>query len=168
VGHKSDWDFFAECTGDPAWSHEAVRKVFHQIEDWRGDADIQYCGCNGRVSVAPNPNTPLASAFLEAAEATGLQRFNTQNGPLMESDGGCSIAELNVQDGRRQSIFRSYTYPVMDRPNLTVLTRASVTKILFSGNKATGVEFIHLGKVITVQAVWRSWSHLARYRLQSC
>ena len=70
----------------------------------------------------------------------------------MESDGGCSIAELNVQDGRRQSIFRSYTYLAMDRPNLTVLTRAIVKKILFSGNKATGVEFIHLGKVITVQA----------------
>jgi choline dehydrogenase len=70
----------------------------------------------------------------------------------MESDGGCSIAELNVQDGRRQSIFRSYTYPVIGRPNLTVVTRAIVTKILFSGNKATGVEFIHLGKVISVEA----------------
>ena len=46
--------------GDPAWSHEAVRKLFHQIEDWRGDADIIYRGCNGRVYVAPNPNTPLA------------------------------------------------------------------------------------------------------------
>jgi len=152
VGHKNDWDFFAECTGDPAWSHESVRKIYHQIEDWRGDADIKYRGCNGRVYVAPNPNTPLAPAFFEAAEAAGLPRFETQNGPLMESDGGCSIAELNVQDGRRQSIFRSYTYPVMDLPNLTVLTRAIVTKILFSGNKATGVEFIHLGKVITVQA----------------
>jgi choline dehydrogenase len=152
VGHKSDWDFFAECTGDPAWSHDAVRKLFHQIEDWRGDADIQYRGCNGRVYVAPNSNTPLAPAFFEAAVAAGLPRFATQNGPLMESNGGCSIAELNVQDGKRQSIVRSYTYPVMDRPNLTVLTRAIVTKILFSGNKAAGVEFIHLGKVITVQA----------------
>jgi choline dehydrogenase len=152
VGHKSDWDFFAECTGDPAWSHESIRKLYHQIEDWRGDADNQYRGRDGQVYVAPNPNTPLAPAFLEAAEAAGLPRFNTQNGPLMESDGGCSIAELNVEDGRRQSIFRSYTYPVMDRPNLTVLTRATVSKILFSANKATGVEFIHLDKVITVQA----------------
>ena len=152
VGHKSDWDFFAECTGDAAWSHDAVRKLYHQIEDWRGDADTEYRGRDGRVYVAPNSNTPLACAFLEAIETAGLPRFDTQNGPLMESDGGCSIAELNVQDGRRQSIFRSYTYPLMDRPNLTVLTRAIVTRILFSGNKATGVEFTHLGKVITVQA----------------
>nr|WP_184253950.1 GMC family oxidoreductase [Granulicella mallensis] len=151
VGHKSDWDFFAECTGDPAWSHEAVRKLYHRIEDWRGEADIDYRGHKGQVYITPNSNAPLAPAFLEAAVAAGIPQFDSQNGPLMESAGGCSIAELNARDGSRQSIFRSYTYPMMDRPNLTVLTRAIVTKILFSDNKATGVEFIHLGKVVTVQ-----------------
>jgi choline dehydrogenase len=139
VGHKSDWDFFAECTGDQAWSHEAVRKLYHRIEDWLGEADIDYRGHKGQVYITPNSNTPLAPAFLEAAVAAGIPRFDSQNGPLMESDGGCSIAELNVHDGSRQSIFRCYTYPVMDRPNLTVLTRAIVT-----------------------------WSHLERYKLQSC
>ena len=74
VGHKNDWDFFAECTGDPAWSHEAVRKLYHQIEDWRGDADIKYRGCNGRVYVAPNPNTPLAPPFSKQQRRPDFRR----------------------------------------------------------------------------------------------
>jgi hypothetical protein len=34
----------------------------------------------------------------------------------------------------------------MDRPNLTVVTRALVTRLTFKGNKATGVEIFYQGK----------------------
>jgi len=40
-----------------------------------------------------------------------------------------SILDVPVRDGKRQSVFRSYTFPYMDRPNLKVLTHALVTRI---------------------------------------
>jgi choline dehydrogenase len=52
-----------------------------------------------------------------------------------------------VHDGRRQSVFRSYTYSRMDRPNLTVLTGAMVTRILFDRKRSSSVEFTYQGKL---------------------
>ena len=60
---------------------------------------------------------------------------------MMEAGGGCAIVDETVRDGRRQSIFRSYVYPLMNRPNLTVLTGALATCIVFERRRATGVEF---------------------------
>jgi choline dehydrogenase len=41
---------------------------------------------------------------------------------MMESEGGGAIPNLLIKDGQRRSVFRSYVYPMLDRPNLTVLT----------------------------------------------
>jgi choline dehydrogenase len=64
---------------------------------------------------------------------------------MMEGVGGASLLDLRVRDGKRQSVFRSYTLPYMDRPNLTVLTHALITRVTFQGKRATGVEIAHDG-----------------------
>src|SRR5262249_29674816 len=73
-------------------------------------------------------------------------------GRMMEADGGASILDLRVRDGKRQSVFRSYTFPYMDRPNLTVLTHALVTGITLEGKRATGVEYLYNGKIYRISA----------------
>jgi len=73
----------------------------------------------------------------------------------MEGAGGASIFDLRARDGCRQSVFRSYVFPYMDRPNLTVLTGALVTRLTFDQverNLATGVEFSHDGQIHRVAA----------------
>jgi choline dehydrogenase len=70
----------------------------------------------------------------------------------MEGAGGSSIMDVRIRDGKRQSVFRSYTFPYMDRPNLTVLTHALVTRITFEGKRATGVECIYNGKAHRISA----------------
>ncbi|HUC17141.1 MAG TPA: GMC family oxidoreductase N-terminal domain-containing protein, partial [Acetobacteraceae bacterium] len=52
---------------------------------------------------------------------------------------------MRIRDGKRLSVFRTYVYPCMDQPNLTVLTGALVTKILFAEKRAVGVEVLHDG-----------------------
>ncbi len=123
-GHKNDWDYFA-----------------------------YYRGTGGPVSVqpAPDPN-PIAPAMLEGARSIGIPTFENQNGRMMEGVGGSSILDVRIRDGKRQSVFRSYTFPYMDRPNLTVLTHALVTRITFEGRRATGVECIHNGKTHRLRA----------------
>ena len=54
---------------------------------------------------------------------------------------GFAPFDRNIRNGRRLSAARAYLHPVMSRPNLDVETRAFVTKILFDGDRAVGVEY---------------------------
>lgn len=147
-GHKSDWDFFASEAKDPAWSYASVLDIYRRIEDWAGSPDPKYRGVGGLVFVqpAPNPN-PIAPAMVDGANTLGLPAFENQNGRMMESPGGASIADIRARDGKRQSVFRSYVGPLLNRPNLTVLTNALVIRITFHGKKASGVKVQHEGVV---------------------
>src|SRR5258708_15644473 len=146
-GHKNDWDLFASEAGDPAWSYQSVLDIYRRMEDWHGAPDPKYRGTGGPVFVqpAPDPN-PLAPATVEGARSVGIPTFENPNGRMMEGAGGCSIMDVRIRDGKRQSVFRSYTFPYMDRPNLTVLTHALVTRITLAGKRATGGECIYNGK----------------------
>jgi choline dehydrogenase len=121
-----------------------VLSIYRRIEDWHGAPDPEYRGTGGPVFVqpAPDPN-PVAPAMVEAARSVGIPTFESHNGRMMEGDGGASLLDLRVRDGKRQSVFRSYTFPYMDRPNLTVLTHALVTRVTFQGKRATGVEIVY-------------------------
>jgi choline dehydrogenase len=152
-GHKNDWDFFAAEARDAGWSYESVLNIYRRIEDWHGAPDPTRRGTGGPVFVqpAPDPN-PVAPAMLEGARSVGIPTFQGQNGLMMESEGGASIMDLRVRHGMRQSVFRSYAFPYMDRPNLTVLCHALVTRLVMSGKQASGVEIVHDGKVRRIAA----------------
>jgi len=152
-GHKSDWDFFASEAGDPAWSYASVLNIYRRIEDWHGPPDPKYRGTGGPVFVesAPNPN-PVAPATVEGARSVGIPTFENANGRIMEGAGGTSITDVRARNGKRQSVFRSYTFPYMDRPNLTVLTRALLTRLTFEGRRATGVEISYDGNTHRIRA----------------
>src|SRR5260370_2784536 len=139
-GHQSDWDFFASEAGDPAWGYASVLQLYRRIEDWHGAPDPQYRGTGGPVFVqpAPDPN-PIAPALLEGARSVGIPTFEHQNGRLMEGEGGAAIFDMLVRAGKRQSASRSYAFPSMDRPNLTVLTHALATRLSFACRRATRV-----------------------------
>jgi choline dehydrogenase-like flavoprotein len=152
-GHKKDWDFFAAESGDVAWSYESVLEIYRRIEDWHGAPDPNYRGTGGPVFVQPASNpSPIAPAMLDGASSVGIPIFENQNGRMMEGPGGCSIEDLRIRDGKRQSVYRSYVFPFADRPNLTVLTHALVTKVTFAGKRATGVQIVHGGKTQVVNA----------------
>jgi choline dehydrogenase len=155
-GHQNDWDFFASETGDRAWSYRSVLSIYRRIEDWHGVPDPDYRGTGGPVYVEPAPDPhPIAPAALDGARSVGIPTFENQNGRMMEGDGGASILDLRVRDGYRQSVFRSYVFPYMDRPNLTVLTGALVTRVMFDRferNRVSGVEFSHDGTIRCVRA----------------
>jgi choline dehydrogenase len=152
-GHQQDWDFFAAEAGDPAWSYASVLNIYRRIEDWRGIPDPAYRGTDGPIFVqpAPDPN-PLTLAMLEGARSIGIPTFESQNGRMMEGHGGASLTDVRVRNGKRTSVFRSYVAPVLDRPNLTVLTQAVVTRLTFDGRRATGVEIGYAGNTHRIRA----------------
>ena len=152
-GHRNDWEFFASEAGDPAWNYESVLNIYRRIEDWHGAPDPKYRGSGGPVYVQPAPiSNPIFPAMLEGARATGIPTFENPNGRMQEGQGGCSIQDIRSRDAKRQSIFRSYTFPYMDRPNLTVLTHATVIRLTLEGIQATGVEFVYNEQVQRISA----------------
>ena len=152
-GHKNDWDFFASESGDAEWNYESVLRIYRRIEDWHGAPDPQYRGTGGPVFVqpAPNPN-PIAPAMVEGAGSVGIPTFENHNGRMMEDGGGAAILDLRLRDGKRLSIFRTYVFACMDRPNLTVLTGALVNKVILDKTRATGVEIEHNGRIQLINA----------------
>jgi choline dehydrogenase len=153
-GHQADWNFYAAECGDPSWSYAAVLDLYRRrVEAWAGSPDPDFRGTHGAVHVQPAAQPyPFAFAFLEGAESAGLNRFANPNGRMMEVAGGCALVDETVRDGKRQSIFRSYLYPLMAQPNITVLTGALTTRILFDGSRTSGVEFQYQGKTQRAEA----------------
>jgi choline dehydrogenase len=146
-GHKTDFDAWAEAAGDPAWRYENVLRLYRKAEDWQGAPDPERRGKGGPVWIqtAQNP-CALAPAMLEGAASAGIPTFDDHNGAMMEGDGGAALANLIVKDGQRLNMPASYLHPVMDQPNLTVLTAATVRRVKIIEKKAVAVEFDWRGK----------------------
>ncbi|QWW72577.1 GMC family oxidoreductase [Rhizobium sp. WYJ-E13] len=152
-GHKQDWDHFASEADDPSWSYQAILRLYKRIEDWHGAADASRRGTSGPVylgsSKAP---APLAQAATEAFVSAGLTQYDDANGIMMEKEGGIAPTNTIIRNGKRQSIFRSYLYPIRDQANLTLVTGALMTKVVIDGRKATAVEFLLNGDLHRVEA----------------
>lgn len=152
-GHKNDWDHFAAEAGDSRWSYQNVLNIYRRIEDWQGEPDPARRGKGGLVFVqkAPNPN-PISPAMLEACSGVGIPTFDDQNGVMMEGGGGAAIPNVRFRHGERLNVFDTYVRPVLDQPNLTVLTHAMIRRLTTRGKRVTGVELVHGDKPMTIFA----------------
>jgi choline dehydrogenase len=147
-GHPQDYDEWAAAT-TPDWSYAGVLPFFLRSEDHRGGASA-YHGTGGPLSVEPQRfHNPLSEVFIEAGVATGLPRNTDFNGPQQE---GVGLYEVTQRNGRRCSAATAFLEPVRARRNLTVHTNTLVTRILFSGPRAVGVEYSHGGTLMQVRA----------------
>jgi choline dehydrogenase len=147
-GHRNDFDGWAEVTGDPGWSHDAVLRLYRRIESWDGPADELRRGRDGPVYVTrPRDPVPLAGALIEAASGAGIPAVEDLNGAVMEGPGGCGLPNVTVR-GRdeRVSMAGAYLRPVMSQPNLRVLLQAEVQRLRFSGTRVVGVDYLHAGE----------------------
>ena len=152
-GHKNDFDYWARAAGDEAWGYQHILDIYRRIEDWQGVADPHRRGRGGEVFVQPARDpSPLAPAFLQAAEALGYPIFDDMNGILLEGAGGGAITNVRIRNDRRLNTPASYLYPVMDQDNLTVLTGAYVNRLTMEGDVVTGVEFEWNGHVRIITA----------------
>ena len=152
-GHASDWDLFAAEAADPSWNYRSVLDVYRRIEDWAGAPDPLHRGEGGEAFVEPAQEPhPVAVALHKAAHALGIPAYENPNGRLMENHRGVAFGDLRIRDGRRLSVFRSYTYPYMDRANLTVLTQAMVRRLIVDDSRATGVEVDYAGGIRRIGA----------------
>jgi choline dehydrogenase len=153
-GHKADWDMYAAEAGDRNWGYDAVLKLYRtRVEDWTGIPDPEFYGVGGAMHVQPFDHPDAFSlAMLDAADSVGLKRFPNSGGQMMKAEGGGAVVDNIISNGKRQSAYRSYVYPRLLQSNLTVLTSALTTGILFEGSRASGIEFAYDGQLRKARA----------------
>ena len=74
------------------------------------------------------------------------------NGKMMEGEGGAALANVRIKDGMRRNLPSDYLWEVLKRPNITLLTGATVHQLQLSGTSVTGLTFEKDGKLHSVQA----------------
>ena len=135
-GHRSDYDGWA-ASGCEGWGYEDVLPLFKRSEDFSRGAS-EYHGAGGLLRVAADYEPhPLHAAAVAAAQEVGVPYNDDHNGPTQDGVGYC---HLMVKDNVRQSQAVAFLRPVMDAPNLTVLTGTRARKLLFEGGRCVGVE----------------------------
>jgi len=146
-GQHADYDGWRQL-GCEGWGWDDVLPYFRRSQNQERGADALNA-TGGPLNVSDVTETHVVSdAVVEACVEAGLPR-NDPNGGEQE---GVAYYQLTVKNGQRCSAAVAYLHPAMGRANLRVETNALASRILFEGNRATGVEFIQNGQTRTAFA----------------
>lgn len=147
-GQPQDYDRWAEL-GNQGWSFSEVLPYFKKSEDQEHGANA-YHGVGGPQKVSDlRLRRPIAEFFIKAATQVGIPFNKDYNGETQE---GVSYFQQTAYKGFRWSTARGFLRPARKRANLTVLTRAQTTRLLFDGDVAVGVEYLKGGRLHQVKA----------------
>ncbi len=136
-GNPADYEKWALEDGMEQWNYAHCLPYFKRMENCLAGPD-DWRGGEGPLQLERGPAaTPLFEAWLQAGQQAGFRRTDDVNGYRQE---GFAAFDKNVRRGRRLSAARAYLHPVLDRPNLDLVTRAHANKIIFEGNRVVGVE----------------------------
>ena len=137
-GQKEDFDDW-EKLGAKGWDYRSVLPSFRRLENYKGGED-QYHGNLGEMKVSDLKNdNPACQAWIEAAKEFGLPPNSDFNG---DTTYGVGSYQFSTSGRLRCSSATAFLKPAMKRSNLTVKTNALVSKVLFKGNNAIGIEWI--------------------------
>jgi choline dehydrogenase len=148
-GRPADYDEWERATGQAGWSYRDLLPHFIRLEDnerlhdeWHGNA--------GPLKVADHRSRcALSDAFVETVQGLGVPRNADFNGARQE---GVGFMQLTTHAGRRCSAADAFLRPVLRDPRLALRLRAAARRILFDGTRATGVEFLQDGRLVTAHA----------------
>ena len=148
-GHAKDYDGW-KAAGCEGWGFADVLPYFKRMECYEGGEDT-FRGANGPLKVhRPTPKDPLSIAFIKAGVEAGYPATEDISGYCQE---GYGVFDSTISNGERWSAARGYLNPAKSRPNLTVITKARVQRIVFGGKQAKGVTYKdERGNEITVVA----------------
>ncbi|MBO9519331.1 MAG: GMC family oxidoreductase N-terminal domain-containing protein [Porphyrobacter sp.] len=137
-GAAADYDAWRDA-GHEGWGYEEILPFFRRSEaNWRGASRIH--GEQGEMHVSPmRPDPDLTSAFLQTALGLGYPACADFN--IAQPD-GFGMPDCTTRNGRRHSTVRAFLDPVRQRSNLTILPKATASRVLLEGGRATGIELI--------------------------
>ena len=164
--HVGDWNSIAHITGDESWGADNMRRYYELIERWRdpkrdfaatpADGDDASHGYDGWLGVTrANPSVggrePLFLDIIATMEDAARERFPERDwdSPLDPNDKrvvaagaeGMMFVPVAVSDGVRNGARERVLDVAAQTTNLTLRTDALVTRVVFDGTRAIGVEY---------------------------
>jgi choline dehydrogenase len=137
-GNPMDYERWAKDPGMANWDYAHCLPYFKRMETCTAGSD-EFRGGQGPLVLERGPAVnPLFEAFFKAVQEAGYPLTKDVNGYQQE---GFAKFDRNIRNGRRLSAARAYLHPVKTRPNLEVICNAQVTKVIFEGKRAVGVEY---------------------------
>jgi choline dehydrogenase len=138
-GHAGDYDQWGQM-GLKGWDYASVLPYFKKSETLDKGEDA-FHGGSGPLNVSSSPmSSPIYRAFIKAGEQAGYARTDDFNGAQQE---GFGPYQRTIHKGERWSASYAYLRPIVGvRDNLTVISTGRVTRVLFEGTRATGVEVV--------------------------
>ena len=138
-GNPLDFEKWSETPGLEEWGYAHCLPYFKRFE-YRQKGASEYRGVGGPLYLTtPEAKNPLFDAFFSAVAQAGYPLTEDINGYQQE---GFGKFDATIYRSRRLSAARAYIHPVKKRDNLTIVTKAMVTKVLFEGKKAVGVTYV--------------------------
>ena len=136
-GHKLDYDEWDEL-GATGWHWDNVLPYFRRAEgNARGQNRLH--NDKGPLAVSdPRHTNPLSAVFVEAAAQAGHELTDDFNGEYQD---GFGWYQTTTRNGARSSTAEAYLKPARKRRNLTVVTGAQASRVLFEDGRASGVEY---------------------------
>ncbi|HAA06325.1 MAG TPA: glucose-methanol-choline oxidoreductase [Acinetobacter schindleri] len=147
-GNRADYDDWAAqgCTG---WSYDEVLPYFIRSEN-NHRIQNEYHGNAGPLHVSDvQTDSIFHERYLQAAREQGYPVLDDFNGAEQE---GLGIYQVTHDNGERCSAARAYLFPHLNRPNLTIWTKATTHKIIIEQKSAVGVQVQHAGQLKTLRA----------------
>ena len=144
-GQKSDYDHWA-ALGNRGWGWSDVLPIFRRSEDYQHGSD-DFHGSGGELRVEERRvNWEILDVWRDAAEQCGIPKIDEFN---RGDNFGNAYFQMNQRTGKRWSATRAFLDDVRNRPNLTVMTEATVETLILEkqqdGLAANGVQLIHKG-----------------------
>ncbi|MEQ1520060.1 MAG: GMC family oxidoreductase N-terminal domain-containing protein [Aestuariivirga sp.] len=141
-GAREDYESW-EAAGNTGWGWDEVLRSYRAMEDTEAGGN-EFRGVDGPLPVRCGPKDfhPLYLKFVLASNRAGLPLNEDFNGATQE---GVGAYQYTTWNGQRMSAARAFLRPAMKRRNVRIVTHAQVTKVLFEGQRATGVEYLHRG-----------------------
>ena len=137
-GEAAEYDAWRDA-GNAGWGFEDVRPYFQRLENYVYPAPCVR-GLGGPVRITHRGRfdpDPISDAFLAGCVEAGIPQVDDYNCGDPE---GVSYLQQTAWRGRRYSSATAYLDGGRSLPNLRLIDRALVTRILFEGTRATGVE----------------------------
>jgi 4-pyridoxate dehydrogenase len=147
-GNPADYNRWA-AMGLPGWSFDRVLPYFKRQESWEG-GNTAYRGGDGPLATRNSTyEDPLVDAFIDAGIAAGHPYTEDYNAGQQE---GFGLLQSTIRKGKRCSAADAYLRPALRRKNLRVVVKALVSRVMFDGDLASGVEYAKGGCNVTVRA----------------
>jgi choline dehydrogenase-like flavoprotein len=141
-GHKGDYDEWAE-NGCEGWSWDEVLPYFKKSENNERGGD-EFHGDSGPLQVSDQKSPRgITEAFVEAGTQLQIRHREDFNAGENEGIGIYQVTQFHekAKNGERCTAAMAYLFPAMERPNLTVITKARASKIIFHEKRAIGVAY---------------------------